>query len=229
MTVDGLTLTASGAIAASAVAAGFASLSVSGTGNSVTNGTFSGALTTAWHSGAASGAVVTFTSETPSSNVVDISTSTAGISAPTAVTLASTQGVAGTSSSDSPSTGFDVVTGFSASDIIDWSGGNITRASVATAASGTAGLTGNGTKATFNAADTTFANHLAAIENAIRASSNTAGEAAHWQEGTDAYVFITDGTNGVGDGDILIKLVGVDLTSTANDVITIVSNNLTLA
>jgi len=109
------------------------------------------------------------------------------------------------------------------------SGGNITTASAASASSGTAGLAGSGVKAAFDAADTTFANHLAAIENAIRASSNTAGEAAHWQEGTDAYVFITDGANGVGDGDILIKLVGVDLTSTANDVITIVSNNLTLA
>lgn len=40
-------------------------------------------------------------------------------------------------------------------------------------------------------------------------------------------MFISDGSNGVGDGDILIKLVGVDLTNAANDVITIVSNNLT--
>ncbi|HRF56153.1 MAG TPA: hypothetical protein PLV58_02020 [Campylobacterales bacterium] len=230
VTVDGLTLTATGAIAANAVAAGFANLSVSASvGNAVTNGVWSGALSSGWSSGAASSAAVTFTSATTGADVADIITSVAGVSAPTAVSLVSAQGVAGTSSSDSPSTGFDVVTGFCASDIIDWSGGAIARASATTASSATAGLVGDGTKATFDAADTTFALHLAAIENAIRATSNTAGEAAHWQEGADAYVFISDGSNGVGDGDILIKLVGVDLTNAANDVITIVTNNLTLA
>lgn len=64
---------------------------------------------------------MTFTSVTTGADVADIITSVAGVSAPTAVSLVSTQGVAGTSSSDSPSTGFDVVTGFCASDIIDWS------------------------------------------------------------------------------------------------------------
>lgn len=230
VTVDGLTLTATGNISTTDVAAGFASLSASAAaGNAVVNGTWSGTLSSAWHSGTASAAAVTFTSETANSNVADIVFASAGVSDPAAIALSSAQGVAGTAS-DSPSTGFDVITGFSAFDIIDWSGGNIARASAATATSGTAGLVGDGSKATFDAVDTTFANHLAAVENAIRASSNTAGEAAHWQEGSDAYVFITDGTNGVGAGDILIKLVGVDLTNTANDVITInAGSNLTLA
>lgn len=231
VTVDGLTLTATGAITADAVAAGFANIATgTTTGNSVTNGIWSGAKSTAWSSGAASGAVVTFTSETTDSDVTDITTSVAGVSAPTAVSASSTQGVAGTSSSDSPTTGFDVVTGFSASDIIDWSGGNLTKAGGATtAASGTAALAGDGTKAAFDSADNTFDLHLAAVENAIRASNNTAGEAAHWQEGADAYVFITDGVDGVGGGDILIKLVGVNLTDGINDDITInASDNLVL-
>lgn len=231
VTVGGLTLTATGSISAADVAAGFASLAASAAnGNTVTNGIWSGTLSSAWHSGTASAATVTFTSQTADSNVTDIAFSSAGVSAPTApFATASTQGSAGSGSSDSSPTAFDVVTGFSSFDAIKWSGGAISKASAATAASGTAGLVGDGAKATFDAADTTFALHLAAIEKAIQATSNTAGEAAHWQEGADAYVFISDGSNGVGDGDILIKLVGVDLTNAANDVITIVSNNLTLA
>lgn len=132
-------------------------------------------------------------------------------------------------SGDSSSTKTDSIIGYQTGEQIDWTGGNVTRGSAATVASGTAGLVGDGTAATFNVADNTFALRLAAVENALRVTSNTAGEAAHWQEGSDTYIFITDGVNGVSDSDILIKLVGVDSTNTSFDVLTIASNNLTLA
>ena len=95
VTVDGLTLSATGAITAANAAAGFASLAVgAATGNAVTNGVWSGALSSGWSSGAASAAAVTFTSATVSSNVTDISTSVAGVSAPAALSDSATQGVA---------------------------------------------------------------------------------------------------------------------------------------
>ncbi|MDY0144180.1 MAG: DUF4214 domain-containing protein, partial [Bacteroidales bacterium] len=83
VTVDGLTLTATDAIAAADVAAGFASLTnaASAAGADVTNGEWSGAKSTAWTSGVAAGAVVTFTSETANTNVADIVVSSAGTAA----------------------------------------------------------------------------------------------------------------------------------------------------
>lgn len=39
--------------------------------------------------------------------------------------------------------------------------------------------------------------------------------------GADAYVFISDGTAAVGATDVLIKLTGVDLATTAFDLLTI--------
>jgi len=95
VTVDGLTLSATGAITAANAAAGFASLAAgAATGNAVTNGVWSGALSSGWSSGAASAAAVTFTSATVSSNVTDISTSVAGVSAPATLSDSATQGVA---------------------------------------------------------------------------------------------------------------------------------------
>jgi hypothetical protein len=97
-----------------------------------------------------------------------------------------------------------------------------------TAASGKAGLAGSGALATFNSADSTLALRIVAVEAAIVDTTHTAGEAAHFMVGSDTYIFITDGTGGVGANDLLIKLVGVDATATATDVLTITSNNATL-
>jgi flagellar hook-basal body protein len=71
ITIGGLTLTASGTILAGAVASAFASLSNGRTGNTVTNGSWSGTLS-GWTTGAAGGSNVTFTSSTTNSNVTDL-------------------------------------------------------------------------------------------------------------------------------------------------------------
>lgn len=88
VTVDGLTLTATDAIAAADVAAAFANLAANAAaGNAVANGTWSGNLSAAWASGAAADAEVTFTSQTPNTDVTDIIVSSAGstIAEPTEV------------------------------------------------------------------------------------------------------------------------------------------------
>lgn len=143
---------------------------------------------------------------------------------------------AGDSGGAPSTTNMDTITDFGseAGNEIDWTGGSITvNSSAVLAAAGKAGLAGAGAgagaKATFNAADDTLAEQIIAIEAALNDTTNTAGEAAHWMFGTDTYVYITDGVAGVSANDLLIKLTGVDSTSTSFDVMTIVSNNLTLA
>jgi flagellar hook protein FlgE len=71
ITIGGLTLTASGTILAGAVASAFGGLSNGRTGNTVTNGSWSGTLS-GWTTGAAAGSNVTFTSSTTNSNVTDL-------------------------------------------------------------------------------------------------------------------------------------------------------------
>jgi len=131
---------------------------------------------------------------------------------------------------DSNSTLTDVITGYATTEQIDHATLTVSQNStVVVAAAGTAGLAGAGAAATFNAADTTLAQHIVAIEAALADTTHTAGEAAHWQEGADVYVFITDGVAGVGADDVIVKLVGVDSTDAAFDVLTIAGGNLTLA
>ena len=75
LTIGGLTLTATGTMTQSEVAAAFASLSDGATsGNTVTNGTWSGTLT-GFNSSAVSGTELTFTSATANSDVTDLSIS----------------------------------------------------------------------------------------------------------------------------------------------------------
>ncbi|QWE23079.1 flagellar hook-basal body complex protein [Polynucleobacter sp. AP-Jannik-300A-C4] len=72
LTIGGLTLTATAAISASAVAAGFASKTSGATaGNSVTGGTWSGTLT-GWDTSAVASGVVTFTSVTATADVSNL-------------------------------------------------------------------------------------------------------------------------------------------------------------
>jgi len=114
-----------------------------------------------------------------------------------------------TASTGTPSaTNFDTITDFTKTagasfDIIKATA-LILSTQTAAAASGVATLT-NGV-ATFNAADTTFAQHLAAVAAAQQA---TAGATTIWQEGADSYLYISDGTLAVAATDVLIKLTGV--------------------
>jgi hypothetical protein len=136
-------------------------------------------------------------------------------------------GAASTTPSDSI---FNTITDFAtASDIIDYAPKALTIVTNTTAVSGTAAISSAGI-ATFNAADSTLALRIVATEKAIQAGTATAGQAAAFQYGSDAYVFISEGTDNVGAGDQLIKLTGVDLTNTAFDTLTIAaSGNATLA
>lgn len=131
---------------------------------------------------------------------------------------------------DSSSTATDSIVGYATTEQIDHVTLTVSQnSSAVVAASGKAGLAGSGAKATFHANDNTLALHIVAIEAALADTTHTAGEAAHWTEGSDTYVFITDGVAGVGANDVIIKLVGVDATTAAFDVLTIASGNLTLA
>jgi hypothetical protein len=131
---------------------------------------------------------------------------------------------------DSPTTAYDVVTGFGAGDLISVNSVTLTANSTAvTSASGKAGLAGSGALATFNGADNTLAKKIIAIEAAIADTTLAAGEAAHFMDGTDTYVFITDGSSGVTATDVLIKLVGFDATAAASDVLTLNTGDIYFA
>jgi len=71
ITIGGLTLTASGAITAAAVANGFANLSNGSTGNITANGLWSGTLS-GWRTSGVSGSGVTFISAVANNNAEDI-------------------------------------------------------------------------------------------------------------------------------------------------------------
>jgi hypothetical protein len=128
---------------------------------------------------------------------------------------------------------FNTITDFAtASDIISYAPRPITIAQAASAAvAGTAAISAAGI-ATFASADNTLALRLIAAENGINnggTNTATAGQAAAFQFGTDAYVFISNGVDGVGAGDQLIKLTGVDTTTAPFDTLTLANGNATLA
>jgi hypothetical protein len=128
------------------------------------------------------------------------------------------------------STVFNTINDFTnASDIITYVNGPLSIVTAATAAaSGTASITASGI-ASFHAADSTLALRIVATEAGIQSGTATAGQTAVFQFGSDAYVFISNGTDGVGSGDQLIKLTGVDTTSVSYDVVTVSANSLTIA
>lgn len=120
---------------------------------------------------------------------------------------------------------FDIITDFRAgTNSIDLGATAITIGDQGTAAGvGVATVNAAGV-ATFNGADTTLAQHLTAAAAAIVTGGATvAGESVIWQEGADAYLFISDNVNGVSAGDVLIQLTGVTvgaggLTITGGDI-----------
>lgn len=103
----------------------------------------------------------------------------------------------------------DSITDFARnSDIIDWDA-TISFVTNATATTGTAAINAEGI-ASFAAADDTLAERITAVDAAIVAGgAATDGQAAIFEFNGDTYVFISEGTDGVGAGDALIKLVGV--------------------
>lgn len=119
-------------------------------------------------------------------------------------------------------TNFDTITDFTTnSDIISL--GAYTIVTYTSATAGTASISSSGI-ATFQTADVTLAQRIAATENGINAGGTaTAGQTAVFQYLNDAYIFVSDGVDGVGANDRLIKLVGIDTTATATDVVTAVS------
>ena len=130
---------------------------------------------------------------------------------------------------DSSSTATDAISGYETMEQID-PVAVVTRADTIAVAAGVAGLAGTGAAATFNAADVTLAQRIIAVQAGIAGGAGHAnGESAHWQQGGDTYVFISDGVAGVGANDIIIQLVGIDSTNAAFDVLTIANSNLTLA
>jgi len=136
----------------------------------------------------------------------------------------------GVASTTPSATTFQTITDFgSASDIIDFSALALTIVTNATASSGTAAISASGI-ATFAAGDNTLALRLVATEAAINAGGTaTAGQVAVFQMDSDAYVFISNGTDGVGAGDQLLKLTGVNTLDSAYDVVTLANGNMTLA
>ena len=140
------------------------------------------------------------------------------------------QFIFGVASSTPSDTTFQTINDFaSASDVIDFSAAALTIVTNASAIAGTAAISSAGI-ATFSTADTTLAQRITATEAGINAGgAAAAGQAAVFQFGADAYLFISNGTDGVGAGDQLIKLVGVDTTNAAFDTLTLSAGNATLA
>lgn len=119
---------------------------------------------------------------------------------------------------------FDTITDYlSGSDIIDGPG-NLTLVAEGSGAAGQAVISATG-RATFNIADSTLALRLVAVEAAMTAATAVANETAVFNFGADSYVFISDGTAGVGATDVLIKITGITtatgLTVVGGDIVTI--------
>ena len=110
-------------------------------------------------------------------------------------------------------TNFDIITDYTKTAGVNFdfikAGTLVLGTQVGTAAAGVATITTG--LATFNAVDTTFAQHIIAAEAALHlnAGSPASGATVVWQEGLNSYVFISDAVAGVGANDVLIQLTGV--------------------
>ncbi|MDR5900459.1 calcium-binding protein [Halomonas vilamensis] len=114
----------------------------------------------------------------------------------------------------------DKITDFAtASDIIDWSA-NLTVEQNGAAIGGNAAINAEGF-ASFATGDDTLVKKITAVEAAIDAGTNSDGDFAIFEDSGNTYVFISEGTSGVGAGDGLVELTGVtglsDSTITAGD------------
>ena len=119
--------------------------------------------------------------------------------------------VLGENGTPSATANFDTIANYrTGSSTIDFGFGTLSRGSqVGGAGAGVATVSGTGVLS-FNGADTTLAQHLTAAEAALHtgAGTPTGGATVIWQEGADAYLFVSDTVAGVGAGDSLVKLTG---------------------
>jgi len=121
---------------------------------------------------------------------------------------------------------FEVITDYAkGSDIIDQTVGALVVIAGSTASSGVGAIAANGL-VTFNANDNTLALRIVATEAGINASGAAAvRQFAVFEFGSDSYVFISGGTDGITAEDTLIKLTGVsgltatDLTASTGNLI----------
>lgn len=137
---------------------------------------------------------------------------------------------AGSSGGVPSGTLLDTITDFAAGDIIDYSAAITIVTNGAAATAGVASINAAGL-ASFDAADNTLDEMITAVEAGIAIGTvgpGQAGQTAMFKFGTDSYVFISDGTDGVDANDVLIKLAGIDVTSGAYNEIVIDSGNFTL-
>ena len=124
---------------------------------------------------------------------------------------------------------FDTISDFTtASDVFDYAV-NVTIVTNGTTATAGVGETTSAGITTFHTDDDTLAERIIAAEASIATGSAANGQGTAFMFGSDAYVFISDGTDGVDANDTLVKLTGVDLTATATDTITLSSGEFTLA
>jgi len=142
-----------------------------------------------------------------------------------------------TGTPSSTNSAFDVIADYvSGSDIIDFGGITVLQSPNTTHAGGVA-QAGNAWVAsgvvTFHISDNTLAKRLIAVEAAIsdlNADATTgdaaAGDALVFGFGSDSYIFVSDGTAGVGATDVLIKLTGIAPGSTT-DSLTIATGDIT--
>jgi len=149
-------------------------------------------------------------------------------------TDATIAGAAGTSlsagsaavTSTSTTTAFDTITDYVSGDVIDFNANLAGSGTNVVGTATTAGYTSaTGVATLTTVTDTsTLAKAVAAVEAAIALdASNAAGEFAVFNYGADAYLFVSDGTDGVTATDSLVKLAGIQVTSTG---VTIASNNI---
>ena len=135
------------------------------------------------------------------------------------VSIAAADASAGTAAAAASTTGFDTITDFAVgtnSDTIDVGAASSIAANAgATTTAGTGKITSG--VVTFNAADDTLAEKIVAAEAAM--ANAAAGEGVMFQHGSDAYVLVSDGTDTLGVNDALLKLTGIDTTSTTSDVL----------
>ena len=142
--------------------------------------------------------------------------------------------VFGISSAAPSATALQTVTDFntgSVADYVMYSPTVVALAATTVAASGVAGISTAGI-ATFLTADSaTLALELTAVAAAIHSSGtgSVQGESVAFQFGSNAYMYISDASQGVGAGDVLIQLSGINTLSTATDTLVASGHTLTLA
>lgn len=131
---------------------------------------------------------------------------------------------AAASSGTTPNTSFESVTDFDKVldklEFLTDADGALTLAIAtnATASTGTAAIDAEGI-ASFAAADDTLAERITAVEAGINAGGTaTAGQFAVFEHGGSTYVLVSDGTDNLAVGDVIVKLTGVaGITSTELD------------